>query len=81
MSHSSEDRNELKLVEEKIEKLYELLDKEKEVLTKREEYELKNFDSLMAKLEAKEKYWQGIIEKRIIYVADYRRSKGYHRKC
>ena len=73
MSHSSEDRNELKLVEEKIEKLYELLDKEKEVLTKREEYELKNFDSLMADLKADKKYWQGIIEKRIIYVADYRR--------
>src|SRR6476661_7472949 len=33
------------------------------------------------KLESDKKYWQGIIEKSIIYVADYRRSKGYDRKC
>jgi hypothetical protein len=60
MSHSSEDRKELKLVERDIKELearrYELLDKQE--LTKREEQELKDFPEKLKRLEAKEKYWQ-----------------------
>ena len=63
MGHIS-DREKLQQVEEKIEKLYELLNKQG--LTKREEYELKNFDEELRKLEADKKFWQGIIEKGIL---------------
>jgi hypothetical protein len=58
----------LEEVEEKIEKLkarnYELL--EKEILTKREEYELKNFEEELNKLEADKERWLRIIEKSIL---------------
>jgi len=64
MSHISE----LKLVENEIKVLkarhLELL--EKATLTKREEFEMKEFEKELAELKAKEKFWQGIIDKSIL---------------
>jgi hypothetical protein len=80
MSHAE---RELKEVEVEIKALrarkYELLDKEE--LTRGEEEELKDIPGRLEKLEADKKFWQEIIEKRILYIADYRRSKCYDRKC
>jgi hypothetical protein len=62
--------NELKLVEEKIENLKasrNFLEDKKEQLEKSELRFLREFDKELEKLEAKEKYWQGIIEKGISY--------------
>jgi hypothetical protein len=67
---SQEDRKELKLVEEKIENLKasrNFLEDKKEQLEKSELRFLREFDTELEKLEAKEKYWQGIIEKGISY--------------
>ena len=76
---TSHAEKELKLVEEKLEKLKARRDLllDKEIKLPSEIAFLEDFK----KLEADKKFWQGIIEKGIIYVADYRRSKGYHRKC
>ena len=58
--------NELKLVEKEIKDFkarMELLEDKKEPLEKSELRFLREFDKELEKLEAKEKYWQGIIEK------------------
>jgi hypothetical protein len=62
------DRQKLQQVEDKIEALkarhLELL--EKATLTKREEFEMREFEKELAELKAKEKFWQGIIDKSIL---------------
>ena len=65
-----DDRRKLEQVEEKLEKLKarrDLLEDRKEPLEKSELRFLKEFDEELKDLKAKEKYWQGIIEKGISY--------------
>ena len=69
MSHAE---RKLEEVEEKIEKLkanlLKLKKKEKrEGLSSDEQVDLEEFDKELEKLEADKKYWQRIIEKRIVY--------------
>jgi hypothetical protein len=76
MSHAE---RELKEVEVEIKALrarkYELL--KIKTRDEAEEEELKD----IKKLEADKERWFKLLEKRILYIADYRRSKCYDRKC